>query len=92
MLHIKFNRDRRPARGDWSPGTYLVSSCDSCGNAFIGGEEAHICAECAYERNNKNEKFTRAFMGLNDFNINGFNNSKYRRLPEEKIFIGRRNL
>ena len=41
------DRDIRPKKGAWAPGTYL-GECDRCGREYVGDKRARNCAPCAY--------------------------------------------
>lgn len=41
------NRDLRPPKDGWMPGTYL-RTCPGCGDEFVGHKGAMQCADCAY--------------------------------------------
>lgn len=40
-------RDRRPAKGNWSPGPF-ARRCQACDETYVGGHSSLFCADCEY--------------------------------------------
>jgi hypothetical protein len=40
--------DSRPKKGNWAPGGYIHTGCNTCSKEFIGDKRALTCADCAY--------------------------------------------
>ena len=46
------NRDKRPGRGGWAPGSYACK-CIRCEKKFVGDKRAVVCSNCAYKDTNE---------------------------------------
>ncbi len=62
---MKIKEDKRPQQGGWAPGEY-INKCLICECQFIGDKRARHCADCAYdrwERDRNMERLTANILG-----------------------------
>ena len=53
--YIDAKDDKRPCNNGWCPGSYTCT-CAVCRDIFIGDKRAVVCADCAYKKDQNNDK------------------------------------